>query len=151
MEYCGPVWQNASETVLRKLDTIQRRACKIIGKDSGVIPERNMHSLQHRRDVSALCQMHRMISGIAPENVIGLLPPYVEPNRISRYVVQNHHLQLNVSRSKTEHHRNSLVPRYSKLWNILPHKCIYNQRGELGSLQAFKVNVNCWLKSFRNA
>ena len=32
MEYCGPIWQNASKCTLNKLDTIQRKVCHLIGK-----------------------------------------------------------------------------------------------------------------------
>ena len=33
MEYCSPIWQSAPKVVLRKLDTIQSKACKMIGRN----------------------------------------------------------------------------------------------------------------------
>lgn len=89
-----------------------------------------------------------MISGIAPESIRNLLPPFAEPNRISYFVAQNHHYQLKVGSSKTEHHRNSFMLQYVRIRNVLPSGCIYNQHGELGSLQALKISVNSSLKEF---
>ena len=117
MEYCGPIWQNAPKNVLNKLDAIQRKACRIFGTDLDTCRKMNIHNLEHRRNVSGLSQLHRMVSGAAPNSVVQLLPPFQEPTRISRHVVQNHHFQLNVKRSKTEHHKKSFIPRLANLWN----------------------------------
>ena len=92
MEYCGPVWHGASQGSLSKLDTIQHRACKLLGVNSSICPELNLYSLSHRRNVSGLCQLHRMVSRIAPEDVCDLLPTFVQPSRYSRRVAQSHHL-----------------------------------------------------------
>lgn len=35
MEYCGPIRQNASESELKKLDSIQHKACRMIGRQWG--------------------------------------------------------------------------------------------------------------------
>ena len=51
MEYCGPIWQNASKCALNKLDTIQRKVCHLIGKKQNVIPEYNINSLEERRNL----------------------------------------------------------------------------------------------------
>ena len=80
MEYCGPIWENASKTVLSKLDTIQRKACRVIGHDNDVCSKVNITSLEHRRRVSGLSQLHRMISGTAPDGVVQLLPSFQEPS-----------------------------------------------------------------------
>ena len=145
MEYCGPIWQNASKTALHKLDNIQRKACRSMGKHCDVIPELNLSSLQHRRDISALCQVHRMISGTAPPSVLELLPKFAVQVKMSQQVTQHHYYQLHIECSKTEHHKNSLIPRYARCWNSLPVDCIYNQNGELNNLQSFKAKTNRWL------
>ena len=117
MEYCGPIWHSAPKTVLSKLDSIQRKACRLIGKNDDTFPELNIYSLDLRRNVSGLSQLHRMISGSAPSSLSFILPPFHEPFKISRYVSQNHHFQLNVKRSRTEHHKKSFIPRMACLWN----------------------------------
>ena len=150
MEYCGPIWENASKTVLSKLDTIQRKACRVIGHDNDVCSKVNITSLEHRRRVSGLSQLHRMISGTAPDGVVQLLPSFQEPSRVSRHVLQNHHLQLVIKRSKTEHHRKSFLPRICNLWNSLPKSCIYGSTGDTIALQPFKVCINKWMLSSTN-
>jgi hypothetical protein len=67
IEYCGPIWRNASETALKKPDVIQRKACRLIGFDQNAIPGICIQNLELRRNVAGLCQIHRMISGVAPE------------------------------------------------------------------------------------
>jgi len=142
MEYCGPIWQNASKCALNKLDTIQRKVCHLIGKKQNVIPEYNINSLEQRRNVSGMCQIHRMVTGVAPPTVVELLPPFNQPNRISRYVNQSHHLQFEIKRSKSNHHMQSFMPHMTRLWNALPNDCLYSQNGDINSLQNFKVLIN---------
>ena len=145
MEYCGPIWQGAPKVALSKLDTIQRKACRVMGINQDVAASLNMQSLTHRRQISGLCQIHRMITNVAPSKVCELLPAFSESVRNSRHVVQSHHLQLNVRRSKTEHHMKSFVPSISRCWNSLPNECIYGSDGNLKNLQSFKVAANHWL------
>jgi hypothetical protein len=145
MEYCGPVWQSAHQTELHKLDTIQRRACKLMGGNGDIIPELNVQSLSHRRKVSGLCQIHRMVSGTAPRNVRQMLPLFNEPNRYSRHVAQSHHFQFKISKSRTCSHQDSFIPQFTRCWNELSNDCIYDIKGNLKSLQSFKVFTNIWL------
>ena len=130
---------------LQKLDNIQWQACKTMGKKCDVMPEINLSSLQHRRDISALCQIHRLISSTAPPTISELLPRFAAQLRMSRQITPHHHFQSHIARSKTDHHMKSLIPRYARCWNSLPIECIYNQNGELNNLQFFKTNTNCWL------
>ena len=147
MEYCGPVWQSASVTALKKLDVIQRKACKILGTKGDVCLKFNLDSLQHRRKVSGLCQIYRMVSGVAPNKVCELLPPYDIKMRDSRQTEQRHHFQISVKTSRTGSHMHSFIPYYVDKWNKLPVDCIYGQRGDLADLQTFKIKVNHYLRS----
>jgi len=110
MEYCGPIWQGASKTVLEKLNSVQNKACKFIGSFSKTIPELNINSLEQRRQVSGLCQIYRMFQKIAPEPVGDLLPDILVPARLSHCVAQRHHMQLSMKRSRTQHHMSSFLP-----------------------------------------
>ena len=145
MEYCSPIWQSAPKVVLNKLDIIQSKACKVIDKSESVIPQLNINSLKQRREVAGLSQIHRIVSGVAPPSVCQLLPPFVEPTRISRQVIQSHHMQIKINKSRTEHHKNSFIPKFVRIWNLLPCECIYDHKGSLLNLQSFKVKVNRWL------
>jgi len=143
MEYCGPIWENSSNEYLKKLDCIQNKALRLIGRKG---PELNIHNLQHRRNVSGLSQFYRMVCGMAPPSVTDLVPNFKAPSRDTRVVSQSHHLQLSLGRSKTEHHRKSFIPKYSHIWNSIPVSCMYNsQDGNIFGLQGFKECVNKWL------
>ena len=61
-----------------------------------VIPEYNINSLEQRRNVSGMCQIYRMVTGVVPPTVIDILPPFNQPNKISYYVNQSHHLQVEI-------------------------------------------------------
>ena len=87
---------------------IQRKVCHIIGKKQNVISEYNIESLEQRRNVSGMCQIHEMVTGVAPPTVIELLP-FNQPNRISRYVNQSHHFQFEIKRSKSNNHMQSFM------------------------------------------
>ena len=84
---------------------------------------------------------------VAPDDVINLLPPFVQPTKISRYVHQNHHLQLEIKRSMTTHYMNRFIQSMARLWNSLPNSCIYSDRGDLMCIQSFKKNANMWLQT----
>ena len=144
MEYCGPIWENASNECLKRLDTIQSKALRLIGNGNG--SEFNIHSLEIRRNVSALSQFHRMVFGLAPEGLSDLLPSFKIPSRDTRNVIQHHHFQLNQRRSRSEHHRKSFIPKYSHLWNNVPISCMFNAKdGNVLGLQKFKEHINKWL------
>ena len=51
-----------------------------------VIPEYNINILEQRINVSGMCQIHKMVTGVAPPTIIKLLPSFNQPKRISRYV-----------------------------------------------------------------
>ena len=146
MEYCGPVWQGATETALKKLDVIQSKACRFLGSKRDVCLKFNLDSLEHRRTVSGLCQIYRMVSGVAPSRVCELLPLYDAKNRDSRHTENSHHFQLTINTSRTTSHMRSFIPCYVRRWNE-PMECIYGQHGDLAGMQAFKVSINRWLRS----
>ena len=56
---------------------MQRKVCQLIGKKQNVIPEYNINSLEQHRNVSGMCQIYRMVTGIASPIVIELLPCFI--------------------------------------------------------------------------
>lgn len=122
-----------------------------MGARQELLPELKLQSLEHQRNISGLCQVHRMVSSIAPRSVCDLLPAFLKPERSSRSVVKNHHYQLKVTRSKNDHHMRSFVPKFAHLWNCLPSQCIYGKSGDLQSLQSFKVTINRYLLEAQSA
>lgn len=65
LEYCCPLWMSAPKCLLDKLDRIQNRAMKIIGKAAI-----SLQSLSHRRDVAALCVLQRLLRKAAPSPLL---------------------------------------------------------------------------------
>ena len=102
----------------------------MISRNESVIPELNINSL-NCREVAGLSQIHKIVNGVVPARVCQLLSSFVEPTRISRQVIQNHHMQIKINTSRS--------------WYLLPCECIYDQNGNLLNLQSFKVKVNRWL------
>ena len=149
MEYCSPVWQSASSGVLRKLDSVQHKAIKILGGNGDEMPSLNIYSLGERREVAGQCQLYRMIHHIAPDPVSDLLPSFNNPIHFSRKVSNSHHLQLKVLKSRTDHHYTSFLPTYARMWNSLPNKVMYEDNGALRGLQSFKVATNNFLLASR--
>ena len=149
MEYCSPIWQSASSTVLAKLDANQRKAIRCMGAVGDVIPIHNIYHLSERREVSGCSQFYRMFHDIAPQGICKLLPPLLGFRRNSRSVSSNHHLQLLVKRSHTQHHMSSFVPTFTRLWNSLPNEVMYSNNGEVRCLEAFKSHVNKFLLASR--
>ena len=107
----------------------------------------NLDSLEHRHKVSGLCQIYRMVSGVAPSKVCELLPPYDAKNRDSRLTENSHHFQLTINKSRTTSHMRSFIPYYVRRWNEVPVECMYDRHGDLAGMQAFKVSINRWLCS----
>jgi len=95
--------------VLGKLDTIQHKAGKLLGKIGDMCPDLNLYNLEHHHTISGLCQIHYMINGVAPSGVYQLLPLFMETARNFCYVGCSCHLQLPISQFKTEHHQKSFL------------------------------------------
>ena len=83
--------------VLGKLDTIQHKAGKLLGKIGDMCPDLNLYNLEH----------HHTISGLT--GVYQLLPLFMETARNFCYVGCSCHLQLPISQFKTEHHQKSFL------------------------------------------
>ena len=60
----------ASKTALARLDRVQARAKKIIGPGYTA----DLQELAHRRGVSAMCVMHRLVHKSAPRSLHDLCP-----------------------------------------------------------------------------
>ena len=117
MEYCGPVWQGAAETGLKKLDVIQSKACKFLGTKVDVCLKFNLDSLDHCHTVSGLCQIYQMVSHVALCKGCELLHPYDAKNKYSWLTENGHYFQLTTNASRTTIHMHSFIPCYTRRWN----------------------------------
>jgi hypothetical protein len=83
MEYLSPIWSGAlpKSATLDCLDKIQARAAKLVGPDEAF----KFQELAHRRGLSGLCFVHRILHKVAPDSVLDLLPaPAPAPARATR-------------------------------------------------------------------
>ena len=81
LEYCSPIWMGNANTALAKLNKIQDRASRILGNHEAL----RLQSLHHRRVVSGMCILHRIIKKTAPAALHFLCPARFEGSiRLSR-------------------------------------------------------------------
>ena len=118
MEYSCLVWMGASDTSLRQLDRVQRRALHLIG------PGTYLPRLSHRRAIASLCYIYKLHYLANSHPLAAMLPPagatHTRPTRQS--ATERHHYQLlstNPAHTFLRHVRG--FP-YSSLamWNSLP-------------------------------
>ena len=121
MEYSPLAWMGAAPTTLKKLDTIQDKAARLIGTTST-----NIQSLHHRRSVAAVCTIYKMHCRNSPKILRQHLPnPRPLPSRRTRAADTWEHHHLQVPLQATHHpdleiYRRSFTVAGSKSWNSLP-------------------------------
>ena len=90
MEYSCLVWMGASDTSLRQLDRVQRRALHSCG------PGTYLPRLSHRRAVASLCYIYKLHYLANSHPLAAMLPPvgatHTRPTRQS--ATERHHYQL---------------------------------------------------------
>jgi hypothetical protein len=142
MEYCSPVWAGGPSTDLALLSRIQRRAlwaCGVDPDNGRLCGQLSVQSLAHRRTVSSLCLLHRMVTGKAPEPLSRLCPPLFVAPRATRSALHAHPHRLTVHRSRTSRQASSFLHRTVRRWNSLPPAVL---AGHPQSLEHFKARVN---------
>ena len=78
LEYAPLVWMGAAPSHLSRLDSIQRRALRIIG------PGTALQSLSLRRNVAALTYTYKLHFITGPTQLLAVLPPRLEPRDATR-------------------------------------------------------------------
>jgi len=134
MEYAPLSWMSASETHLRSLDDIQKRASNIIG------PSIHLDSLSHRRTVSGLGLLHRMHQREQPDALRALLPPKLCPARTTRSSHGTHRIKTLTGKTSggqwsLQQYDRSALPAIIPVWNSLPSDIVGSPDSE--STKAF--------------
>ena len=140
MEYCSHIWSAAPKHTLKLLDSIQKRAVRLIGD-----PELTKHleSLEHRRRVGDLSLFYRYFHGRCSSDLAQLIPPKAVHARNTRRTTTAHPYVVQLGTPRTSLFKNSFIWRNASLWNGLPGEVFpleYN-------LQRFKSNVNRHLRT----
>ena len=134
MEYCSPMWLGAPVTFLRRLDSVQSKAAKLLGPKVSS----NLQTLAHRRGVSGFCLFHRILHGTAPSPLLDLRPP----SHVSTSTRSMRHARpaLTAPRTRSSDARywtRSFLNIFTNSFNTLPLTI-----QSLSSLQPFKKAVN---------
>lgn len=117
MEYCSHLWAGAPKYQLGPLDSIQKRAIRIINNPK--ITKKFQH-LSQRRDIGSLCVFYRLYHGECSSELFDLMPTSPFHHRTTRRRERFHPHQLDTWRSSTTRFSRSFLPRTCKLWNKLP-------------------------------
>ncbi|VEN56119.1 unnamed protein product [Callosobruchus maculatus] len=132
LEYCSHVWGCAPKHSLKLLDTIQKRAIRLVDTPNLT---KDLHSLEHGRRVADLALFYRFYHGRFSSEAVR--------TRNTREALRTHPYQVEVLTPRTSLPQHSFFWRTSTLWNQLPGNLFpdgYN-------LQRFKSNVHRHLSS----
>lgn len=136
MEYCSHLWDGSAKYQLSALDSVERRARRLIG-DKRLL-DAKLHSLAHRRKVACLSVFYRLYFGECAQELHDLIPSAPFYHRTSRRTAGYHPYLVDIPLIRTKRFASSFIMRTAKEWNSLPASVFpiaYNP-------QAFKVRVN---------
>jgi len=146
MEDNSHIWAGAPPTTLAYLDSIQKRAIRLIGDESITS---SLAPLGHRRNVGALTLLYKYFVGndTCSQEIKSILPELKIFSRPTRQSVNSHAYFLDINKSSTNYFENSFIVRTSKIWNLLPSE-VFPKVGDIHTynLQKFKINVNNTIK-----
>ena len=135
LEYCSHIWGGAPKTTLKLLDSVQRRAVRLINKHSLT---GTLQSLSQRRAVAALSIFYRYYHGQCSAELSTLIHPAAWSQRTTRSTTSQHPHCVQLNKCRTDRFANSFIPRTSRLWNSLPSVVF----PECYNLQEFKSRTN---------
>jgi hypothetical protein len=117
LEYGCPIWGGAAQKWLGKLDSIQRRAIRLLRIDQPL--KYNIAPLEVRRHTASMLFFRKHLF-YPPDPNDQLVRPEAPRDYHCAIRKRTHDYSVSTFRSRTSHHRNSFVPRISRLWNALP-------------------------------
>ena len=135
LEYCSHVWGSAPKSTLKLLDSVQKRAVRLIG-DTKLTD--SLPSLAHRRAVGDLALFYRYFHGKCSSEIKSIMPALASFNRPTRHNQSWHPFAVQLKTQRTTYSKASFVYRTSLLWNSLPAQIFPSNY----NLQQFKARVN---------
>ncbi|KAG0710249.1 hypothetical protein GWK47_002561 [Chionoecetes opilio] len=145
LEYAALSWMSSAASHTRKLDSIQRRALRLVDAADPPDPPAQfepvspLDSLEHRRDVAALVAFHKAQVQVVP-HLAGLRQPPKIATRSTRTVLTSGDA-VEVPRSRASQHQHTFVGRVSRMWNIFTAAVPHIQEM---NIQSVKLAANRW-------
>ena len=143
MEYCSQVWGAASDSILALLDSIQKRAIKIIG-DKKITS--SLDSLGHRRVVNDLAVIYKYRHQRRSDDIRNSMPKTLIRPRYTRQAVKLNSQSVEIIRSRTSNMQRDFFNRTAHKWNDLPESII---EGSF-DLRKFKNSIHGHLRTSVN-
>ena len=98
LEYCSHVWSSAPKHTLRPLDSIERRAIRLIGDHEWT---KALDTLEHRRQVGDLTLFYRYFQGKCSADIANLIPPRATNSRNTPRTAASHPYVVQLSTPRT--------------------------------------------------
>ncbi|KAG0715058.1 PDF receptor [Chionoecetes opilio] len=145
LEYAALSWMSCAASHTRRLDSIQRRALRLVDTADPPDPPAQfepvspLDSLEHRRDVAALVVFHKaQVQGVP--HLAGLRQSPRVATRSTRTVLTSGDA-VEVPRSRASQHQRTIVGRVARMWNIFTAAVPHIQEM---STQSVKLAANRW-------
>ena len=144
MEYCSQVWGGAARTTLKMLDSVQKRAIKIIRNPQIT---KDLDTLQHRRDVADLSVFYKYYHGRCSDEIKSVMPNKitVAPKHDTRQFSIAHNYRVDRITPRINMQKGDFFVRTCEKWNDLPQDVFPPNF----NLQCFKVRVHKHLTQLR--
>ena len=141
MEYCCHLWDGSAKYQLEALDSIERRAKRLIDDDTLV--EARLQSLAHRREVASLSVFYRLHHGECAQELHELILPSPFYHRTTRGTAKRHPFMVEIPPIRTKRFQSTFIIKTAKKWNDLPAS-VFPNKYDPG---VFKRRVNRYLLS----
>ena len=135
LEYCSHVWGAAPPSTLSILDSIQRKAIRLI--DDQVLSGR-LPSLVHRRAVGDFSLFYRYFHRLCSEGFGSIILQLAFRSRVTREALHIHLYTVQLQKPRISHYLRSFVAKVSRLCNLLPSGIFPSSP----NLQFFQSHIN---------
>ena len=135
MEYASCVWDPYTNTNIKKLEMVQRRAARFVKGDydrtssvTAMLDELGWDTLQERRQQAKATMFYRIVYGL----VCVPSSPFLIPTLVS--TTRGHDMKFLVPQSSVNAHKYSFFPSTTRIWNQLPQQAV-----SAPSLEVYKL------------